>query len=300
MDWKQYEEEILRHFRDEFPNAKITGNAKVVGRLSKVERQVDVLIDDTLAGFSIRIAIDAKHRGRPIDVADVEAFVGFCSDVDSNKGLMISLNGFTPAAINRAHNDESDIELDVLNFEELRKFQAFLALPYSGKFGVVLPAPFGWVIDGSRTNFAVATLYQRGRDIQDAGRAREWMYVNFWAKDDKASSIDSLTQHQESYLREQFPNATYSYRDGPQREHLQPTRIRRFVEASYPSLECTGYVEFDGFIFFCVLFTPVELEKRNLRKLEFILRSVMPFNVVQAQPNKSPQPDAPKSGAPLG
>ena len=133
MDWKQYEDEILGHFRREFPNAKISGNAKVLGRFSKVERQVDVLVDDVLAGFSIRIAIDAKHRGRPIDVVDVESFVGFCSDIGASKGLMISLNGFTPAAINRAHNDQSDIELDVLNFEELKRFQAFLALPYAGE-----------------------------------------------------------------------------------------------------------------------------------------------------------------------
>lgn len=299
MDWKQYEDDICGHFREEFPNARITANAKVAGRYSKVERQVDVLIDDTLAGFALRIAIEARHRGRPIDVADVESFIGFCSDVSANKGLIISLNGFTPAAVNRAHCDDSDIELDVLNFAELKQFQGFGALPYSGDFGVLLPAPFGWIIDATRREGAVATLYQRGRDLNDAGRAREWMYVNFWTKDEKASSIDALLAHQEFYLREKFPTAEISCKDGPKREHEQ-TRIRRFVEASYPTSEYTGFVEFEKFIFFCVMFTPVELEKRNLRKLDYVLKSVLPIHLTRVQPTKAPRADTPKTGKPLG
>lgn len=249
-----------------------------MGRYSKVERQVDVLIEDVLAGFELRIAIDAKHRNRPIDVTDVESFIGFCSDIAANKGLIISLNGFTQAAINRAHCDESDIELDVLNFADLKEFQALGALPYAGGFGVVLPAPFGWVIDGTRRKGAVATLYQRGYDLNDAGHAREWMYVNFWVKDEKTSSLDALIAHQESYLRKEFPKAQITYRDGPMREK-ETTRIRCFVEESYPTPEYTGFVEFDKFIFFCVLFTPVELATRNLRKLDYILKAVLPLQV---------------------
>lgn len=68
MDWKEYEQDIFSHFRQEFPSAKIARNTKVVGRYSKVEREVDVLIEDVLAGFELRIAVDAKHRNRPIDV----------------------------------------------------------------------------------------------------------------------------------------------------------------------------------------------------------------------------------------
>src|SRR5688572_6803102 len=77
----------------------------------------------------------------------------------------------------------------------------------------------------------------------------------------------------------------FSYRDDPARKYQEQTRIRRFVEPSYPFVECTGFVDFKKFIFFCVLFTPLELEKRNVRKLEFILKSVVPFNVVHAPPN---------------
>lgn len=294
MDWKQYEDEIFGHFRQEFPNAQITADGKVTGRYSKVERQVDVLVDDTLAGFALRIAIDAKHRGRPIDVVDVESFIGFCADVSANKGLMISLSGFTTAAVNRAHYDDSDIELDVLNFAELKQFQGFGAVPYAGKVGVLIPAPFGWVIDGTRREGAVATLYQRGRDLNEAGQAREWMYINFWTKDEKASSLEGLIEYQESHLRTKFPKADISYKDGPKRERDR-TKVRRFVEESYPALEYTGFVEFDEFIFFCVLFTPAEFEKRNLRKLDYVLRSVLPIHVKQPSSAEAPRTDLPET-----
>jgi hypothetical protein len=281
MDWKKYENEIFEHFVEEYPSAKIVLDAKVMGRYSKVERQVDILIDDAIAGFKIRIAIDAKHRGRSIDVVDIESFIGFCSDISAQKGLLISLNGFTPAAVNRAHFDESDIELDVLNFSDLKSFQAFGALPYSDNNGVCLPAPFGWIIDGTRREGAVATLYQRGYDLDKAQQSNEWMYVNFWAKSAEVTNIPELIAHQEVYLRADFPSAKINYEDGPQRESGK-TIIRCFIDKSYPVPEYTGFVEFKDFIFFCVMFSPVELSNRNKRKLEAILRRVIPIKVKQS------------------
>lgn len=278
MDWKQYEDEIYQYYTSEFPSAKITRDAHVVGQYSDVERQIDVLIEDTIAGFHLRIAIDAKHRGKRIDVTDVEAFIGYCADVGANKGVLISPKGYTPAAASRVHNDGSDIELDVLNFSELKQFQGFGAMPYSGEHGVFLLAPFGWVIDGTKRKGFVATLYQRGYDLDQAAHAKEWMYVNFWAKDATASSMTTLIEIQDQDLLGEFPDAKITYLNSPQRNDVK-TKIRCFVEKTYPANEYTGFVEFDDFIFFCVLFSPPEFANRNLRKLEYILRTVLPIRV---------------------
>jgi hypothetical protein len=280
MDWKKYEKAIFEHFRSEFPAAKITRDARVLGRYSKVERQIDVLIEDNVAGFEIRIAIDAKHHNRRLDVTEVEAFLGYCSDVGANKGVMISLHGFSPAALNRAHYDDSDIELDVLNFAELKQLQGFGAIPYAGGYGVLLPAPFGWVVDATRREGMVATLYQRGHDLAQAQRGNEWMYVNFWDKTKKnsASTLEELLAHQESYIRADDPDAEFKYQDGPKRNDAV-TKIRRFASARRPTQEYTGFIEFDEFIFFCVMFSPTEVEKRNVRKLNYILRTVLPIRI---------------------
>ncbi len=280
MDWKQYEDEIYQHFVTTFPSAQVMKDTQVMGRHSHVERQVDVLIEDTIAGFHLRIAVDAKLRNKRIDVTDVEAFIGYCVDIGASKGVLISLKGYTPAAANRAHHDNSDIELDVLNFSDLKQFQAFAAFPYAGDDGIFLTAPFGWVIDGAKRNEGVATLYQRGYDLKAACLAKEWMYVNFWAKDSTASSLGELIKHQEAYLRADFPTAKIKYLIGPKR-NLGETIIRCFVEKTYPATEYTGFVEFKDFIFFTVMFSPPELANRNVRKLEHVLRTVMPIKVSQ-------------------
>ena len=131
-------------------SAEITPNAKLPGKFSKVERQIDLLIEERASDFAFRIVIDAKYRGRKIDVGDVEAFIGLTRDVEAHTGMMVALEGYTPAAVNRAHNDDLDIILDVLNLDELKAFQGPTAIPYSGEYGVSIAAPFGWVMDATR------------------------------------------------------------------------------------------------------------------------------------------------------
>jgi hypothetical protein len=64
-------------------------------------------------------------------------------DIGSQKGLLISKEGFSEAAYNRAYFGPTEIELDILNFEELRSFQSHGAIPYSGNNGALMPSPFG-------------------------------------------------------------------------------------------------------------------------------------------------------------
>lgn len=144
MNWRDYEKEIHEQFQEMYPDAEITHNTTLPGRYSKIDRQIDVLIEDYVAGDRIRIMVDGKYFSENIDVKEVECFIGMMQDVAADKGLLITQKGYSPAAIKRAHNDPSRIELDVLNFEELKQSQGFGALPYSGKHGVVMPSPFGW------------------------------------------------------------------------------------------------------------------------------------------------------------
>lgn len=294
MDWQQYETEIFQHFADAYPDCEVRKNVMLLGRYSKVDRQVDVLITGSVADFEMRIAIDAKHYSSPIDVKDVECFLGYCADLGASKGVMVAPKGYTPAALNRAHNDDSDIELDVLNFAELDHFQSQLAIPYSGDVGVVMPAPMGWVIDGKRRNGMIASLYQRGRTFEDAARAKEFAYVNIWTKDNQAQNIDSLIKLQNEGLMSDDPKGRIEMFPGPD-DVRRPTRIRRFESANYPALEYTGFVEFERFIFCCVMFSPPEVTKPNLRKLRNILRTVRPINVRTGVRDEVNSPDLPET-----
>jgi tetratricopeptide (TPR) repeat protein len=281
MDWREYEGEIEAQFRQAYPSAQITHDAKLVGKFSKVERQIDLLIEEHASDFAIRIVVDAKYRGRKIDVSDVEAFIGLTRDVEAHTGMMIALEGYTPAAVSRAHNDDADMILDVLNFEELKVFQCFAALPYSGDRGVSIAAPFGWIVDATQRPGMVATLYERGLTFEAAVRNKEFMYVAFWNKrNNEVNSIDALLKYQERYMLEGSPDAEILLLEKARNRRVgAETLIRRFKKVTHPTPEYTGFVNFEDFIFMCVLFTPESLERKNLRKLRFVIGDAFPIRV---------------------
>ncbi|MEQ1772060.1 MAG: restriction endonuclease [Devosia sp.] len=275
MNWREYEQEVFEELRRRYPDALVTRDTTLPGRMSQTSRQIDVLIEAHVFDTPIRIVVDAKRHGRSLDVNDVESFVSMIADVGAHRGLLVSSSGYTAAAAARAHRETNqDIELDVLTLEELKHLQGTLALPFSGAHGVVLPAPFGWVVDAQRREGAVACLYQRGYDLQAAGQAKEWMYLNFWHKDSDAPDLDGLLKLQSKTLHD----ATISYFPGVERRDAR-TAIRLAEVPGCPTPEYTGFVEFSDFIFFAVLFTTPEMSKRNVRKLREILRTVVPMTV---------------------
>lgn len=279
MNWKEYEKEIHDYFRSQFPNADISYNVKINGRYSKVSRQIDILIEDYIAGNRMRIVVDGKYFSEKIDVKDVEMFIGMLNDCEANKGLLITQEGFSEAAINRAYHDPIDIELDIYNFKELLQYQSFIGIPHSGDHGVILQAPFGWIIDATIRDGALATLYQRGLTLIQAQESKEWMYINIKSKDDEASTLEDFLLIQNTAILNDFPDAEISYLPTIKRNDAK-TKVRSINVKSYPTIEYTGFVEFDKFIFFCVMFTPEELRKKNLRKLESIMQQALHLDVI--------------------
>ena len=282
-DWKDYEREIEREFREAYPFARITPNAKVLGKFSKIKREIDLLIEEQASDFGFRIVVDAKHRGRKIDVSDVEAFIGLTRDVEAHVGMMVTLEGYTPAAVSRAYYDDTDIFLDVLSLDELKVFQGHAAIPYKGKYGANVLAPFGWVIDATRREHMMASLYQRGLTFEEALRSNEWMYIQFWTKkNEEVNTLDKLLEFQKSYILRGSPDAEIRIVDGTSGQKVgAKTLIRRLQKKTYSGPEYTGFVDFEDFIFMCVLHTPEEMERKNLRKLRSLLREVFPMTVTR-------------------
>ncbi len=81
----------------------VTPNALLMGSISRVNRQIDILVDARWEdGIERRIIYDAKRRHRKIDVKDVESFEGMMRDVRANRGVIICSGGWTAAAESRA------------------------------------------------------------------------------------------------------------------------------------------------------------------------------------------------------
>lgn len=281
MDWKKYENEIFEAFKAAYPNAKISFNQKIVGRYSKIERQIDVLIEGRIAGKKIRLVIDGKYYSKKIDVKEVDSFISMVEDIDAVQGILVTSKGYSEGAINRAYYGPTDIELDILNFEELKQYQNFQAIPYSGQHGVIISAPFGWVIDGTKYPGYVATLYQRGNTHDSAVKSKEFMYVNIFTFNKKVKNLKDILELQKEETLLYHPKSTFEYTDFIERSDKKKTLLRKILRNEINIEEYTAFVEFDDFCVFCVLFTPEQLKAKNIRKLEYVIERLLSCNIVQ-------------------
>ena len=275
MDWKTYEKEIHQHLSNLYPGASIRRDVQLLGQYSKESRQIDVLIEDEIAGFRTRIVVDGKYFARRVDVTHVECFIGLLEDVGATHGLLVTPHGYSKAAMRRAYNHPKNILLDVLNLSELRQCQGLAGIPYSGKKAMYVNAPFGWIVDNNRNDGFLATLYQRGRTLEEAKRVHEWMYVNYWHKDAKASSLAEVMDMQTRNMAREYDLLETCDCSGPVRDDGRSTWVRVATYDNMPFKEITGYIDGEGLVAFFVLFTIPELEATNRRKLMHVLKYSM-------------------------
>ena len=117
FDWHIYER-VAACFEIEAASmdVSVTPNASLLGSISGVRRQIDILVDARWEeGTERRIIFDAKRCKRKIDVKDVEAFEGMMRDVRASRGVIVCSNGWTKAA--RARADEN-IDFELMSAEE--------------------------------------------------------------------------------------------------------------------------------------------------------------------------------------
>lgn len=278
--WKDYEGQIFDLLKSHYPDSDVSLDVKLPGRLSKTDRQIDVLISGDIAGNKIRIVVDGKLFNKKVDVKAVDSFIGFVRDVGAHKGILVSQRGFTEAAIQRAYNDELDIELDILSFEELKAWQGFEAIPYREPNGALISAPFGWIIDGYRYpgTRSLAHIYQRGLTLDDAFSRGEVIYVNFWDRTLNHESLEDLFEIQKTNLEANLKNVRIAFLPTIKRTDAR-TKLRMVENTTYPEIEYAGFIEFDRFIFFCVLLCRKEFGAKNIRKLESVMTSALPLEV---------------------
>ncbi|MDX2135967.1 MAG: restriction endonuclease [Saprospiraceae bacterium] len=279
MDWKKYESIIFEIYKLAYPDTKIQYNQKILGRYSKTERQIDVLIEGRIAGRKFLLVFDGKYYSKKIDVKHVEEFISMIEDINAAQGILITSKGYTQAAINRAYYGPTEVELDILNFDELKDFQGFDGLTYSDEHGVIIPAPFGWIVDGTRREGSIATLYQRGKTYEDALGSGELIYVNIFNYDEEILGLEDVFKFHEIATKEFHPKASFEYFDAIKRADGRPTKIRKILREETRLHEYTGFVDFGEFCVFCVLLTPEELQHKNIRKLEYCIERMMPLKV---------------------
>src|SRR4051794_11538005 len=119
MDWRTYERIVAAFEADSRVGdvVSITPNASIIGAISGVSRQVDILIDLRWHNdVTKRVIVDAKRRRAKLDINDIETFEGMMRDCRATRGILVSPMGWTDGAAKRA---QEAITLKLLSLEEL-------------------------------------------------------------------------------------------------------------------------------------------------------------------------------------
>ncbi|MDO8141938.1 MAG: restriction endonuclease, partial [Candidatus Brocadiales bacterium] len=125
--WQKFES-LVAHIQGLLaPQAEITLNKKIRGKRSKTLREIDIAVSQNIGQHHIFIAIDCKDYKSPVDVKNIEEFIGLVEDVGANKGAIVSANGFTQAAKTRA----ADAGIDIYRLVDAEKhdWQSRILIP---------------------------------------------------------------------------------------------------------------------------------------------------------------------------
>lgn len=125
-DYKKLELLVAKIQRDLAPNSRVTHNARLQGR-SGALRQIDVLVEDRIGQYDIRIVLDCKDYKVPVDIKDVEECSGLFEDVCAQRGVIVCPAGFTKNAKARAQQLQIDLYSPVDT--EPHKWQARVKVP---------------------------------------------------------------------------------------------------------------------------------------------------------------------------
>lgn len=100
--WQQFEDLVERIHRKLHKRALVTRNAKILGRISKSVRQIDVSIRYQLGPVPVLMIVECKRHRTKIDTPLMSSFIGTMQDVGAHAGVMVSERGFTKGAVNMA------------------------------------------------------------------------------------------------------------------------------------------------------------------------------------------------------
>lgn len=125
--WSRFEDLAAEIQKTLAPSASVTQNDRILGRHSGVQREIDIAIRKNIGQYKLLIVIDCKDYKQPVDVKDVEAFIGLVEDVGANKGAIIAAMGFTKTAKNRAK--KAGIDLHRLIDTDTHEWKMYVTMP---------------------------------------------------------------------------------------------------------------------------------------------------------------------------
>lgn len=273
MKWEEYELEVLEYLQSKFYDCLIYRDVKLNGKLSKTNRQIDILIEKQIGDINIRLIVECKRWKKKLDVANVGEFIDKLRDIGASRGMMIARNGYTKAAYERAMS-ENELQLHILDFENKPEFQGFWGIPYWGHCGAIISAPTGWIVDSDltdeqRKNFGQCFLYPMGLTAKEAMNKLEFMYFNIIPI---PTDIDELVEEQNKTVLERDPKSDIHV--GLDNLECGPILMRQIYYARDNYTEFTAFFDTERFHAYCVIASLNSKVEVNLARLRYVVNNI--------------------------
>lgn len=125
--WKKFENLVGKIQKVFSPDAVVTIDDRIIGKITETKRQVDITIRKKIGQYNILVGIDCKDLSSPVDVKGVEEVIGLIQDIGANKGAIVSASGFTSTALKRGEK----AGLDLLRLVDTgnHDWQAYVTVP---------------------------------------------------------------------------------------------------------------------------------------------------------------------------
>jgi hypothetical protein len=309
LDWKQYEAYVAGTFERLMPGTNVRQNVRLTGVISGEPRQVDVLIERSVADLKLTIAVDCKCYHRKVNVNDVERVLGMLHDLRVSKGVIMTTRGYSKTALKRAERDSRDIDLRILSVEQLSEYQGLdCALPFEGEVGALVVTPSTWVLDNEPRHDQLGAphfaMYPLGHARDFALADRAFIYGKIVLKWHEAPTMEAMAKLHERRILEKHPTATFERL--PQLERLSSadrdpakTLFRvGYIHAGYKGPEYSLYIDHPKGVLLLVLLCPEGQDKKYVPILKFVGRYTWMLNVVDMRSQSSQQNDATNTSIP--
>lgn len=175
MDDSQYETSVAKLLVTKNPEYLVRYNQKIIGKYSKVKRQIDVL----LINDKEKIAVECKYYNSKINVKVLDSFIGFLEDIEINDGILVTNKGVSKAAFNRVA--ESKIKIRILSDNDIKNYRISGIITYENNRGALLPEPNGWICCGSDEKRHICCLFiPIGSQYENFLIEGNFLYVKFF------------------------------------------------------------------------------------------------------------------------
>jgi hypothetical protein len=280
-DWQKYEGYIFGALQRRFPGARVVPNAHLPGLKSGRDRQIDVLVELDIGGCNIKIAFDCKCYKRKVDVKHVESFLGMLEDIRVSQGVLVTTQGYSKTAQERAMRESRAIDLQILGPDRLSQYQFIGCLWFwKGDVAAVVEPPGGWVVDIESTGGPFQfSMYPLGHHRESAMKMCPFLYGAIARKTEAEASIEAIAAEDERVVIASYPAAKFEYLPTESTKetgkfHKALLRVGH-VDLSYGGPEYTLYLDMPRAVLRLVLLCPSGQEDHYLPVLMWVGRGAV-------------------------